>query len=147
MDPRRPSRVIDPKVRKVGFFTPGPPPDRTQSSPAPGQSPVFNSLSPVMIPPPRHASDNLSRAVGMPVPTSAQLHGHQPVDSLQVGSYTFSDSVLDDSPTRSPSSQIGINGEFSEDSANWIKLNKTGKHTDAAVSTGGYNGLNSAVLK
>lgn len=88
-----------------------------------------------MIPPPRHASDNLSRAVGMPVPTSAQLHGHQPVDSLQVGSYTFSDSVLDDSLTRSPSSQIGINGEFSEDSANWIKLNKTGKHTDAAVST------------
>ncbi|KAJ0578025.1 putative nagB/RpiA transferase, initiation factor 2B-like protein [Helianthus annuus] len=135
MDPRRPSRVIDPKVRKVGFFTPGPPPERTQSGPAattPAQSPISNSLSPVMIPPPRHASDNLSRAVGVPVPTLA----HPPVDSLQVGSYTLSDSVFTASPTRSPSSRIGIDGEFSEDSANWMKKDGSGR-LPAVVTTGG----------
>jgi translation initiation factor eIF-2B subunit delta len=52
MDARRaPRAVIDPKVRKVGFFTP---PD-----PIPFEfSPSANSLSPVMIPPPRHSSEN-----------------------------------------------------------------------------------------
>ncbi|KAI3504730.1 hypothetical protein L1887_26414 [Cichorium endivia] len=139
MDPRRPSRVIDPKVRKVGFFTPGPPPDRTQSGPAattPTQSPVSNTLSPVMIPPARHASDNLSRAVGMPVPAAPQLHGHPPVDSLQVGSYTLSDSVLSASPTRSPSSRVGLDGEFSEDSVNWMKRNNSGRFS-VVLPTGG----------
>nr|XP_043607960.1 translation initiation factor eIF-2B subunit delta-like [Erigeron canadensis] len=126
MEPRRPSRVIDPVIRKVGFFTPGPPPDRTQSGPP--QSPLFNSLSPVMIPPPRHASDNLSRAVGVPVP----LHGYSATDSFEVGSYNPSDSVLD-SPVRSPSSRLGIEGEFSEDSANWIKQGGSGRYTNAAV--------------
>ncbi|XP_023767058.1 uncharacterized protein LOC111915648 isoform X2 [Lactuca sativa] len=138
MDPRRPSRVIDPKVRKVGFFTPGPPPDRTQSGPAatpPTQSPVSNTLSPVMIPPARHASDNLSRAVGMPVPAGLQLHAHPPVDSLQVGSYTLSDSVLSPSPTQSPSSRVGLDGEFSEDSVNWMKRSNSGKFA-AVLPTG-----------
>lgn len=88
-----------------------------------------------MIPPARHASDNLSRAVGMPVP-APQLHGHPPVDSLQVGSYTLSDSVLSVSPTQSPSSRIGIDGEFSEDSVNWIKRNNSGRFT-AALPPGG----------
>ncbi|PNX84330.1 hypothetical protein L195_g040389 [Trifolium pratense] len=52
MDARRaPRAVIDPIVRKVGFFTP---PD-----PIPFEfSPSANSLSPVMIPPPRHSSEN-----------------------------------------------------------------------------------------
>ena len=63
MDPRRaPRTVIDPKVRQVGFFAP---PDRAQSVPSlqnpnsPSSpplsdlSPSGNSLSPVMIPPPR----------------------------------------------------------------------------------------------
>ncbi|KAJ4707137.1 Translation initiation factor eIF-2B subunit delta [Melia azedarach] len=69
MDSRRTSRaVIDPKVRQVGFFTnTPPPPDRSQSGPlAPIRSPPLadspspgNSLSPVMIPPPRHPSDTL----------------------------------------------------------------------------------------
>lgn len=53
MDARRGSRaVVDPKIRMVGFFTP----------PAPVQfdfSPSANSLSPVMIPPPLHSSENL----------------------------------------------------------------------------------------
>ncbi|KVH88643.1 Initiation factor 2B-related protein [Cynara cardunculus var. scolymus] len=141
MEPRRPSRVIDPKVRKVGFFTPGPPPDRTRSGPAAttptrNQSPVSNSLSPVMIPPARHASDNLSRAVGMPVPVASQLHAHPPADSLQVGSYTPSDSVISASPTRSPSSRIGLDGEFSEDSINWMKRSNSGR-ISAARPTGG----------
>ncbi|KAL4566429.1 hypothetical protein LXL04_030544 [Taraxacum kok-saghyz] len=139
MDPRRPSRVIDPKVRKVGFFTPGPPPDRTQSGPAatpPSQSPISNTLSPIMIPPARHASDNLSRAVGMPVPAGSQLHGHPPVDSLQVGSYTLSDSVLSPSPTRSPSSRVGLDGDFSEDSVNWMKRSNSGRYTPV-LPTGG----------
>lgn len=54
MDARRaPRAVIDPKVRKVGFFAP---PD-----PIPlNISPSVNSLSPVMIPPPRHSSENLN---------------------------------------------------------------------------------------
>ncbi|KAJ6707613.1 TRANSLATION INITIATION FACTOR EIF-2B [Salix viminalis] len=75
MDARRaPRTVSDPKVRKVGFFTA--PPDRSLSgppdhrifsfltSPPPvvdNSSPsAGNSLSPVMIPPPRHSSANLS---------------------------------------------------------------------------------------
>ncbi|KAH7554411.1 hypothetical protein JRO89_XS12G0197100 [Xanthoceras sorbifolium] len=67
MEPRRTSRaVIDPKVRQVGFFTATPPlPDSIRSSstsPPPlinDISPSGNSLSPVMIPPPRHPSDSL----------------------------------------------------------------------------------------
>ncbi|CAA2999101.1 translation initiation factor eIF-2B subunit delta-like isoform X1 [Olea europaea subsp. europaea] len=64
MDPRRlPRTVTDPKVRHVGFFAPVGPPDESMSSP-PRQTtlspPVAGySLSPVMIPPPRHlSSDN-----------------------------------------------------------------------------------------
>ncbi|OMO94690.1 Initiation factor 2B-related protein [Corchorus olitorius] len=77
MDPRRTARTVsDPKVRQVGFFTPPPPPDRSVSDPpshhdliqfsSPSSPPVNehspsgNSLSPVMIPPPRHHSDTLT---------------------------------------------------------------------------------------
>ncbi|KAJ6867196.1 translation initiation factor eIF-2B subunit delta-like isoform X2 [Populus alba x Populus x berolinensis] len=75
MDPRRaPRTVSDPKVRKVGFFTDPPdrslwgPPDHPISS-FPTSLPSIvdnsppsagNSLSPVMIPPPRHSSATLS---------------------------------------------------------------------------------------
>ncbi|KAJ6861256.1 translation initiation factor eIF-2B subunit delta-like isoform X1 [Populus alba x Populus x berolinensis] len=75
MDPRRaPRTVSDPKVRKVGFFTDPPnrslwgPPDHPISS-FPTSPPSIvdnpppsagNSLSPVMIPPPRHSSATLS---------------------------------------------------------------------------------------
>ncbi|KAL5082792.1 hypothetical protein RYX36_011213 [Vicia faba] len=53
MDARRSSRaVIDPKIRMVGFFAP--------PAPIPFEfSPSGNSLSPVMIPPPLHSSENL----------------------------------------------------------------------------------------
>ncbi|XVE71968.1 hypothetical protein DITRI_Ditri11bG0000700 [Diplodiscus trichospermus] len=77
MDPRRTARTVsDPKVRQVGFFTqPSPPPGRSVSDPPPhddtvrslspssppvnDHSPSGISLSPVMIPPPRHHSDTL----------------------------------------------------------------------------------------
>ncbi|TYJ21142.1 hypothetical protein E1A91_A08G044600v1 [Gossypium mustelinum] len=77
MDPRRTARTVsDPKVRQVGFFTPAPPersisdPPRFQDPiqpPSPSstqvndQSPSGNSLSPVMIPPAHHHSDNFLR--------------------------------------------------------------------------------------
>ncbi|WRX21210.1 Initiation factor 2B-related - like 3 [Theobroma cacao] len=78
MDPRRSARTVsDPKVRQVGFFTQPPPPDRSisdpprhhdpiqssspSSPPVNDHSPSGNSLSPVMIPPPRHHSDTLLR--------------------------------------------------------------------------------------
>ncbi|KAM7483052.1 hypothetical protein LguiB_007635 [Lonicera macranthoides] len=128
MDPRRTSRVIDPKVRKVGFFTPGPPPDRTQSGP-PVSSPSGNSLSPVMIPPPRHASDNLSRALGVPVPTF--LSRRQSMDNLTVGSYNLPDSVLGSSPALSPF-RVG-DGEFSEDS---IRRSNSAKFASSLPSAG-----------
>lgn len=61
MDSRRSSRaVIDPKVRQVGFFTSAPqPPDPIRTPPLADASSPGNSLSPVMIPPPRHPSDSL----------------------------------------------------------------------------------------
>ncbi|MBA0672353.1 hypothetical protein Goklo_029672, partial [Gossypium klotzschianum] len=88
MDPRRTARTVsDPKVRQVGFFTPAPPersisdPPRFQdpiqpSSPSPTQvndhSPSGNSLSPVMIPPAHHHSDNFLRtALQATSPTKA----------------------------------------------------------------------------
>ncbi|KAK3024129.1 hypothetical protein RJ639_044384, partial [Escallonia herrerae] len=132
MDSRRTSRVIDPKIRKVGFFTPGPPPDRTQSGPASSSPPASNnSLSPVMIPPPRHASDNLSRAV------AAQLGPRRlppAADHVTVGSYNPPDSVLGSSPV---STRIG-DGEFSEDSANWIRRTGSGK-LGSSLPSGGFD--------
>uniref|UniRef100_A0A5B6YW72 Translation initiation factor eIF2B subunit delta n=1 Tax=Davidia involucrata TaxID=16924 RepID=A0A5B6YW72_DAVIN len=132
MDQRRTSRLIDPKVRHVGFFTPAAPPD---SLPPPvSVSPSGNSLSPVMIPPPRHASDNLSsRAVGVPVPASTQRRSS--TDNLPVGSYNPSESLLGTSPVLSPSSNL-VNGEFSEDSANWIRRSNSGKLASSFPSGG-----------
>ncbi|KAG8367011.1 hypothetical protein BUALT_Bualt16G0028000 [Buddleja alternifolia] len=96
MDPRRPPRTVsDPKVRHVGFFAPPGPPDRSQSgppdptsssSPISNISPSGNSLSPVMIPPPRHLSTDVSRHF---------LHGPplSPLrdSSIPVGSYNPSE--------------------------------------------------------
>ncbi|XP_015883076.3 uncharacterized protein LOC107418895 [Ziziphus jujuba] len=124
MDARRGSRaVIDPKVRHVGFFTAAPHPGRTQSSPAVpfspplADSPARSSLSPVMIPPPRHLSDLASRTAALPVPESGfrrQVAGEQ----VPVGSYNPSESLLGTSPVPSPSSGVG-DGEldFSEESS------------------------------
>ncbi|OAY57045.1 translation initiation factor eIF-2B subunit delta [Manihot esculenta] len=101
MDPRRaPRTVSDPKVRQVGFFAPGAAvPERSQSGPTDHTSsspPTIadlspsgaNSLSPVMIPPPRHASTPLS-------PLRR--------DSVPVGSYNASDFMPATSPTANTS--------------------------------------------
>ncbi|KAF5747443.1 translation initiation factor eIF-2B subunit delta [Tripterygium wilfordii] len=108
MDPRRaPRSVIDPKVRRVGFFTgtgqmlPSSAPFADLSS-----SPsVGKSLSPVMIPPPRHPSDTLSSS---PVRRSSMAAAA--VDSLAVGSYNASELL----PGTSPSGRAR-NPELSDD--------------------------------
>ncbi|XP_043720088.1 translation initiation factor eIF-2B subunit delta-like isoform X2 [Telopea speciosissima] len=135
MEPRRTSRmVIDPKVRQVGFVTLG---SATSTGGAPAVSdisPSGNSLSPVMIPPPRHASDNLSsslvlhnssRAVPVQVPMSP-LRRTSMGDDMPLGSYNPSESLLGTSP--SPSSKLDDGDFFEEDaSTGWIVGGNPGK--------------------
>ncbi|KAL7135592.1 hypothetical protein ABFS83_11G108300 [Erythranthe nasuta] len=112
MDPRRvPRTVSDPKVRHVGFITApdrsnSGPPDPIPSSPrASDFSPSGNSLSPVMIPPPRHLSTDLSRHFPHPPPPHSPLRGPRAVEySIPAGSYNPSEFL-------SPSATT----EFSED--------------------------------
>lgn len=131
MDPRRGARVvIDPKVRQVGFFAPGASPGRTQSGPPESSSPPVadnsptgNSLSPVMIPPPRHASDNLLSARPALYPPL-----RRPGDTIPVGSYNPSEFFHGTSPTASFYSKVG-DREFSEDAsgAGWTHRGNSGK--------------------
>ncbi|KAM7278320.1 hypothetical protein ACFE04_005454 [Oxalis oulophora] len=98
MDARRGAAVV-PKVRQVGFFTPNPPPpNRSQSgplSPPISDSPAGNSLSPVMIPPARHHSDNLSRTAAFAVPAPDYALLRRPMGNEHVaGSYNPPESVL-----------------------------------------------------
>ncbi|XP_070051792.1 uncharacterized protein [Nicotiana tomentosiformis] len=121
MDSRRvPRTVSDPKVRQVGFFAP---PDRSQSGPnihfsssppVSDLSPSGNSLSPVMIPPPRHLSADLS----LPRPPQAPLSPLRR-DSIPVGSYNpseFSSPTTTDFPADDSSSpgwhRRGSSGKF-----------------------------------
>ncbi|XP_057488200.1 uncharacterized protein LOC130774193 [Actinidia eriantha] len=91
MDTRRaPRAVIDPKVRQVGFFAP---PGRAQPSSSPpvsDLSPSSNSLSPVMIPPPR--------PVPFPAVPLSPLRRPSAGESIPVGSYNPSEFA---SPTAS----------------------------------------------
>ncbi|KAI4344043.1 hypothetical protein L6164_011318 [Bauhinia variegata] len=127
MDARRVSRtVIDPKVRRVGFFAPsaaqsdGVDPVSVDSE----SRPLANS--PVMIPPRRHLSE---RTAAVPVPETGsrrQASG----DSVPVGSYNPSESLLGTSPVASPSSHVEIlDGIFSEDSSTtgWFRRSTSGK--------------------
>ncbi|XP_043692669.1 translation initiation factor eIF-2B subunit delta-like [Telopea speciosissima] len=134
MEPRRPSRmVIDPKIRQVGFvtFNPdggSPRPERTQLGTS-ASSPTAKSLSPVMIPPPRHASDNVSssRAVQVHVPMSP-LRRSSMGDDMRHGNCDPSDSLLGTSP--SPSSKLDDGDFFEEDnmsSTGWIVGGYPGK--------------------
>ncbi|XP_059670556.1 probable translation initiation factor eIF-2B subunit delta isoform X1 [Cornus florida] len=86
MEPRRASRtVIDPKVRQVGFFAPG----RASNNPSPPVTEISlsgNSLSPVMIPPPRHISD-MSVPGNLPFSPLRRPSG----ESIPVGSYNPSE--------------------------------------------------------
>lgn len=98
MDTRRvPRTVSDPKVRQVGFFAPVAPPDRSQSGPpdpvsssppVSDMSPSGNSLSPVMIPPPRHLHSDLSRLAHFPPAPLSPLRARE---SIPVGSYNPSE--------------------------------------------------------
>ncbi|KAG6587629.1 Translation initiation factor eIF-2B subunit delta, partial [Cucurbita argyrosperma subsp. sororia] len=135
MDARRASRVvIDPKVRQVGFFTPDAPHSPGGALPASPDcttsllpdSPTSNSLSPVMIPPPRHPSDNLSsRLVVLPVPASGNWR--HPEDLVRVGSHNPSEMLLRSSPMASHSSRIaGEELEFSEVSSASVLLRRSG---------------------
>ncbi|XP_057952484.1 uncharacterized protein LOC131146737 [Malania oleifera] len=134
MDSRRSARtVIDPKVRQVGFFTPQPPPERPNSfppeqtsPPLADMSPASKTHSPVMIPPPRHASDSHS------------LRRPSAGDAMPVGSYNPSESLLATSPGPSPSSIKFCDGEFSEDSSNWIHRSNSGKFA-SSFPGGGFD--------
>ncbi|WVZ07094.1 hypothetical protein V8G54_020440 [Vigna mungo] len=113
MDARRaPRAVIDPKVRRVGFFAP---PDRSQSGPprpiSLDVSPAVNSLSPVMIPLPRHLSENLSLH-GRPAPTSPSVE-----ESVTAGSYSSSSEFFPPmSPAPSSSTNRMVDGDFFDSS-------------------------------
>ncbi|XP_031404268.1 translation initiation factor eIF-2B subunit delta-like isoform X2 [Punica granatum] len=148
MEPRRPSRaVIDPKVRQVGFITPNAPPQqpvRTQSyppesnSPPLSESPASNSLSPVMIPPPRHLSDNLTayRTPAVPVPESSRRRAEPAAVAC---SYDPSESLFGtSSPAPSPlaSSRLVVDGEFSEES--WFKKSDSAKFA-SSFPGGGFD--------
>lgn len=130
MEPRRTSRANHPIIRRVGFFAPGPPDsDPVEHLASLSQSPG-NTLSPVMIiPHPLHASDAPSRSVGLPVPNPALRRISKDYDEDEeqpaVGSYDASDTARGSSPA---SSGIGlVDGEFSMDSANWIRHNGSRK--------------------
>ncbi|WCJ22009.1 Translation initiation factor eIF-2B subunit delta [Euphorbia peplus] len=149
MDTHRGWRAV-PKVRQVGFFAPNepPPPNRTQSvppdsiSPPLANSPISNSLSPVMIPPPRHLSDNLiTHRATSPLPVPAHLAFRRPNDHAPVvGSYNPSDSLLGTSPpgTSPPSSRIG-DGEFSQESSpGWFRRTNSAKFA-SSLPSGGFD--------
>ncbi|KAJ9682943.1 hypothetical protein PVL29_018795 [Vitis rotundifolia] len=138
MDPRRGARVvIDPKVRQVGFFAPGrtqSAPPESSSPPVADNSPAGNSLSPVMIPPPRHASDNLHSARPVLCPPL-----RRPGDTIPVGSYNPSEFFPGTSPTASFYSKVG-DGEFSEDAsgAGWTHRGNSGK-VASSFPSGGFD--------
>ncbi|GAU46744.1 hypothetical protein TSUD_286040 [Trifolium subterraneum] len=102
MDPSRraPRTVIDPvpKFRQVGFFAP---PDRSQSGPIADTS---ASLSPVMIPPPRHLSDNLILHAR---PANSPRRGPE---SITVGG-SNSDAPVSPAPSSSYSSRFVVGGD------------------------------------
>ncbi|WOL19605.1 hypothetical protein Cni_G28407 [Canna indica] len=142
MDPRRPPRTVsDPKVRQVGFVTPAAAPSAAPSSPPAGELPISaNSLSPVMIPPPRHGpSDGLpsrpSAPVAVPNPTSVLRR-----DSLQinVGSYHTSEVVVGTPPMTSPSSRVDDAGsELSDETSMSPWYGRTGPAKAASSFPGG----------
>ncbi|CAL1354679.1 unnamed protein product [Linum trigynum] len=146
MDARRGSLPV-PRVRQVGFFTPNAPPAPTRSqsgppnssSPPLPESPASNSLSPVMIPPPRHHSDNLAAAprptspLPVPEPSPFRRRGaHAGADNNAplVGSYNPTETLLAMSPpaTRSPSDSHAGDGESEVAmSGGWFRRSNSAK--------------------
>ncbi|CAN1267008.1 Translation initiation factor eIF-2B subunit delta [Linum perenne] len=147
MEPRRGSLPV-PRVRQVGFFTPNaaPLPARSQSgppdpsSPPLSDSPASNSLSPVMIPPARHHSDNLAHRPTSPLPVPEHSHFRRHNDGGPiVGSYNPAETLLGMSPppTRSPSTHVG-DGEYSEEtttsSPGWYRRSNSAKMASSLPS-------------
>ena len=141
MEARRTSRhPIDPKVRQVGFFATGALQDRSQSGPhelsssplVSNISPTRNSISPVMIPPPRQSSDTfvLSRPLAVPFPVSP-LRPPVVEDRMVVGSFNASEYLLG----TSASSRI-VDAEFSEDSSVLFRWSGSGKLSSSLPSVG-----------
>lgn len=133
MEARRVSRTVsDPKVRHVGFFTPDPNPHPGRTHLA-SDTPVSNSLSPVIIPPPRQPSD---RTAAVPVPETG-LRRQTGEDQVPVGSYNPSESLLGSSPVpSSPSSRVGlVDGEFSEESGGWLGRSESEKYASSLPNT------------
>ncbi|BBN08581.1 translation initiation factor eIF-2B subunit delta [Marchantia polymorpha subsp. ruderalis] len=119
---RRGRAVIDPKVRQVGFVTPGEGTDLINLAIPLEQG--ANSPSPVLIPPVRindGASVAPAKAAPMPVPSPTSRR-HPTVDvNLPLGSYNPADSVLGSSNTPS-SGKAGSHGESLRSSATFIEL-------------------------
>ncbi|CAK8533249.1 unnamed protein product [Lathyrus sativus] len=138
MDPprRAPRTIIDPvpKFRQVGFFAPGAPPDRSLSGPPdPTHSshPIADtsaSLSPVMIPPPRHLSDNLAihaRSAALP----------RRAESITVGG-SNSDAPVSPAPSSSYSSRVVVGGDRGFFDG---KGNDAGKVVASSFPRGGFD--------
>ncbi|XP_015584411.2 translation initiation factor eIF-2B subunit delta isoform X1 [Ricinus communis] len=157
MDNRRGYRAV-PKVRQVGFFTPNEPPapSRTQSgppdatSPPLSNSPASNSLSPVMIPPPRHLSDNLAHRATSPLPVPESSAFRRPMTGGEhvpvIGSYNPTESLLVVSPPlTSPSSRVDGGGDgdgelFSEESSpGWFRRSNSAKFAASSFPGGGFD--------
>ncbi|GAU49894.1 hypothetical protein TSUD_281790 [Trifolium subterraneum] len=102
--PRASHPVIDPKLRRVGFFDQPEPPHLPDSPP-------LDPVSSVIMPPPRLLSE---RTAAVPVPES-RFRRHELDDQMPIGSYNPAGITI--SPTASiTSSSAGIiDGEFSED--------------------------------
>lgn len=151
MDARRGVRAV-PKVRQVGFVTPNPnsdpnppPPARTHSVPVEASSPPHsdspasgNSLSPVMIPPPRHLSENLAyaRSAAIPLP---EYSSRRPLPSdhnqTVVGSYNPAESVLTEAVS-SPNHSEDNTSEAST-TLGWFGRSGSGKFTAGSSFPGG----------
>ncbi|CAL5186138.1 unnamed protein product [Lathyrus oleraceus] len=138
MDPprRAPRTIIDPvpKFRQVGFFAPGAPPDRSLSGPPDPTHPshpiadTSASLSPVMIPPPRHLSDNLTlHARSAAVPRRAE--------SITVGG-SNSDAPVSPAPSSSYSSRVVVGGDRGFFDG---KGNDAGKVVASSFPRGGFD--------
>uniref|UniRef100_A0A804P9L1 Translation initiation factor eIF2B subunit delta n=1 Tax=Zea mays TaxID=4577 RepID=A0A804P9L1_MAIZE len=139
MDLRRPPRSssggVEPKIRQVGFFTPDAsapsepmPPAAVVQAPSAQQRPVTASppasddfsqgrLSPVMIPPPRHA-DHLALGPHPPAAADVVLATSAPVRS---------------SPRLDIVSEIGDDDSWSR-APSAVELDKSGKSAGAAMS-------------